>query len=85
MNKITDRLRGGRAEGSHADQQKLGTLERRISELEREVEECRQVNRRLADLVDVVTELLVPAMARDDARVEQALARLGAPENQALS
>lgn len=51
-------------------------LRRRLKALEGEVQESRQMNRRLADVVDVVTELLVPAMDRDDERVTAALARL---------
>lgn len=57
-------------------------LDKRIATLEAEVMELRALNRRMADLVDVVTELLVPALDRDDARVMAALARLeGTPED----
>jgi hypothetical protein len=40
------------------------------------VEESRQLNQRLADVVDVVTEVLVPALDRDDDRLRTALANL---------
>lgn len=53
-----------------------GDVERRLRALEQEVQELRAVSRRLADVVDVVTELLVPAMDRDDERVRAALDRL---------
>ncbi|KQZ67070.1 DUF6752 domain-containing protein [Nocardioides sp. Root151] len=54
----------------------IAALTRRVVALEDEVQECRMVNRRLAEVVDVVSELLVPAMDRDDAKVAAALARL---------
>ena len=46
-------------------------LEARVAALEAAVEENRRLNQRLADVVDVVTELLVPALDRDDARVRR--------------
>jgi hypothetical protein len=52
-------------------------LAQRVAALEEAVEENRRLNQRLADVVDVVTELLVPAMDRDDERVKKALADLG--------
>jgi hypothetical protein len=52
-------------------------LAQRVAALEEAVEENRKLNQRLADVVDVVTELLVPAMDRDDERVKKALADLG--------
>jgi len=76
MSKIADRLRRLRAAEPGKGQPDLDAMLKRISDLEREVQECRRVNRRLADLVDVVAELLVPALDRDDARVAKALARL---------
>jgi hypothetical protein len=51
----------------------------RVAMLEREVQELRQVNRRLADVLDVVTELLVPAVDRDETQLREALARLDKP------
>ena len=56
------------------NEQRLG---KRVAALEEAVEENRKLNQRLADVVDVVTELLVPAMDRDDERVKKALADLG--------
>ena len=50
-------------------------LEQRIRELEAEVQECRQVNLRLAELMDVVAELLLPVAQQDQGRVEELLAR----------
>jgi hypothetical protein len=76
MSRIVDKLRRGGEPGPDDGQPDLDAMLSRIQNLEREVQECRRVNRRLADLVDVVAELLVPALARDDARVAEALARL---------
>jgi hypothetical protein len=53
----------------------VGRLEERVAQLEGEIQESRAMNRRLADVVDVVTELLVPAMDRDDERVRAAIER----------
>ena len=52
-----------------------GGLESRIEELEAEVQECRQLNLRLAELTDVVMELLVPVADRDEERVAELLQR----------
>ena len=46
----------------------------RLAALEDEVQENRQLNRRIAELTDVVAELLLPLADRDDARVDQLLA-----------
>lgn len=48
----------------------------RLAALEEAVAENRRLNQRLADVVDVVTEVLVPAADRDDERMQAALARL---------
>ena len=50
-------------------------LARRVAELEEEVQECRQLNLRLAELTDVVMELLVPMAERDEAALAEAIAR----------
>ena len=51
------------------------TMLARIRALEAEVQECRQLNVRLAELCDVVTELLVPLADRDEAAVREVLDR----------
>lgn len=50
-------------------------LVRRVSALETEVQECRRMNLRLAELCDVVMELLVPIEGRDQEAVDKVLAR----------
>jgi hypothetical protein len=64
---------GGEVAVKNQDQAELA---KRVKALEQEMQEVRQLNRRLADTLDVVTELLVPAMDRDDAKVRAALERL---------
>ena len=53
-----------------------GDLAARVSALEAAVDENRRLNQRLADVIDVVTEVLVPALDRDDERVRKALDNL---------
>lgn len=51
-------------------------LATRVAALEDAVAENRRLNQRLADVVDVVTEVLVPVADRDDKRLQQALRNL---------
>ena len=52
------------------------SLYKRVVALEKEVQESRRLNQRLSDVVDVITEILVPAADRDDERMRVALAHL---------
>lgn len=52
----------------------LHELRTRVAELERDVQESRLLNQRLAELTDVVAEVLVPAADRDDKLVAERLA-----------
>jgi len=47
----------------------------RLAALEEEMQECRQLNRRIAELTDVVAELLVLVDDRDEERVREVLAQ----------
>jgi cell division protein FtsB len=59
-----------------ADQQRtIGRLRQRIEQLEAEVQECRALNGRIAELTDIVEELLVPAARRDEEKLGELLAR----------
>jgi hypothetical protein len=61
------RFRAGvQAEGIEA-------LRDRVAVLEEEVQECRQLNLRLAELTDVVQELLLPVAQRDEQRVAEVM------------
>ena len=63
------RFRAGvQAEGIEA-------LRERVAVLEDEVQECRQLNLRLAELTDVVQELLLPLSQRDQEKVDELLER----------
>ena len=57
---------------------RIAHLEAQVAELQESVEENRRLNERLSDVLDVITELLVPAADRDDARVVEALEKLQA-------
>ena len=51
----------------------VDALRERVAVLEDEVQECRQLNLRLAELTDVVEELLLPVAQRDEQRVSDVL------------
>ena len=55
---------------------RVAKLEADVAELMEAVEEGRRLNERLSDVLDVVTELLVPAVDRDDERLKAALSSL---------
>jgi flagellar biosynthesis/type III secretory pathway chaperone len=59
--------------GVHAEG--LEALRDRVSELEEEVQECRQLNLRLAELTDVVQELLLPIAQRDEGKISEIMER----------
>lgn len=54
---------------------RLKELEQRIRDLEQDVAELRQHNMRLAELTDVVEQLLIPMAQRDQAAVDAAIAK----------
>lgn len=62
-------LRGNRSVSGSDD------LEQRVAALEEAVQENRALNVRLAELTDVVTELLLPVAARDEERLEELLGK----------
>ena len=51
------------------------SLERRVRDLEDDIQESRQLNLRLAELCDVMMELLLPAAQRDEAEITEILNR----------
>ena len=55
---------------------RIARLEAEVAELMASVEENRRLNERLSDVLDVITELLVPAAGRDDPRIDAALEKL---------
>jgi hypothetical protein len=55
-------------------QREIAALRARVTRLEAEVQECRQLNKRLAEVTDVVAEVLLPAEQRDEERLRALLA-----------
>lgn len=53
--------------------QQVHELRHEVELLKDEVQESRRLNRRVAELTDVVEEILVPAADRDDERMRRAL------------
>lgn len=69
-------IRRRRAEVSSNDlAQQVARLRRRVRELEQDVHENRRLNRRIAELADVVQELLLPNGEQDDQAIAERLAR----------
>lgn len=56
-------------------QREIAQLRRRVTLLEQEVQELRQLNKRVAEVTDVVAEVLLPAEHRDEDRLREILAR----------
>lgn len=61
--------------GTDRGAEEVADLRARVAELEQQVTECQSLHHRFAELVDVVTELLVPLSARDQDEVERVLRR----------
>lgn len=51
----------------------IDDLTQRITELEAEIQENRNLNLRLAELIDVVSELLVPVASQDETKIAAAV------------
>ena len=53
----------------------VAELEQRVADLEADMAEVRLHNLRLAEISDVVQELLIPLASRDEAKVQEAIER----------
>jgi len=53
--------------------ERLDELQDRLRDLEAEVQECRQLNIRLAEVTDLVEQLLLPIAARDEEKIAAAV------------
>lgn len=71
----TGRLDGLRERLRSARPGEIRELRARMRRLEAEVQECRALNGRLAELTDIVTELLLPVAARDEEKLAELLER----------
>lgn len=58
-----------------ARQAELQELERRVADLEADLTQLRRHNLRLAEIADVVQELLVPMASRDEEAIQEAIKR----------
>lgn len=52
---------------------RLDQLQQRLDDVEAEVQECRQLNIRLAEVTDLVEQLLLPMAARDEEKIAAAV------------
>lgn len=73
LEQVRERVRATRAYNETL-RARIAALEAKVEELDGELMESRQLNRRIAELTDVVVELLVPLQDRDEAKVNAALA-----------
>ena len=53
----------------------VAELEQRVADLVADMREVRQHNLRLAEISDVIQELLIPLASRDEAKVQEAIER----------
>lgn len=56
-------------------QEEIAELRRRVEVLEQELADARRLNKRIAEITDVVAEVLLPAEQRDEERMRAVLAR----------
>jgi prefoldin subunit 5 len=76
MATMKQRLRTGAGKVARlASGAQIEALRARVAVLEEDVQECRQLNLRLAELTDVVQELLLPVAQRDEAKVAELMER----------
>jgi prefoldin subunit 5 len=54
----------------------VAQLRRDVDQLQEAVEEYRRLNERLSDVLDIVEELLVPAVDRDEEKLRALLAKI---------
>lgn len=63
----------GDADRLQRAEKQLRALRRRVAALEEEVLESRQLNKQVAEMIDVIAEVLLPAEHRDDQRIHELL------------
>jgi hypothetical protein len=81
LKELRSRVRAGSKRAAHnlgrfragVQAEGIDALRERVSVLEDEVQECRQLNLRLAELTDVVQELLLPVAQRDEKAISAVL------------
>lgn len=73
--RLTELRQQGRRGVRALRRRRAGTLAGRVRALEEEVQECRQLNLRVAELTDLVEELLLPVAAQDETKVAELVDR----------
>ena len=61
-----------------SNKQQIALLKERVAELESEMQETRRLNLRVAELTDIVQELLIPIAQRDEDELRRRLERYSA-------
>ncbi len=61
------------ANARRASKHEVDILREAVEDLQEEMQEARRLNRRLAELLDIVQELLVPIAQRDEEKVQKYL------------
>lgn len=69
---------GGSDERLQVAEKQLRALRRRVAALEEEVLESRQLNKQVAEMIDVIAEVLLPAEQRDEQRIHDLLKKYDA-------
>lgn len=59
-------------------ERQVRTLRRRVVRLERKILESRQLNKQVAEMIDVIGEVLLPAGHRDEQRLHELLRKYDA-------
>lgn len=59
-------------------EKQLRNLRRRVASLEEEVLESQQLNKQVAEMIDVIAEVLLPAEQRDEQRIHELLKKYDA-------
>ena len=54
----------------------VARLRQEVDQLQEAIEEYRRLNERLSDVLDIVAEILVPAVDRDEERLRELLAKV---------
>lgn len=70
---MSDSKGGKRGWGLRGGESDIAHLTERVRRLEEELAESRQLNKRIAELADVVAEVLLPVDQRDDALIQERL------------
>lgn len=71
---VKRRLKGDGVETDPRLRAQVRKLTQRVNELESEMQEARRLNKRIAELTDVVAEVLLPVDQRNDESIRKGLA-----------